>query len=235
MSLLYNADGDIALSAVSSLAMPTTAGAIGQWVYLTDDTTRQVWCGHTGTDSAIGWRGDLAGDELQCYREGSVAYAEARAPIANFAVYALNKWLYVLFAWSATASKIYMGDETTAPAEPSAYSVGYPTLIDTPTTVTGQIGLGNAAGAPTRWVRGRIGSWELYDATPNLAQADLCRLGTWPARHYLSFGRNGTTDIPDITGNGLTATITALSSPDIEPGPPNGGRSWYGRAGQLGA
>ena len=229
MSLLYDADGDRAES-INPVVMPGTAGAFAMWVYLTNDVRRQRLWSMAGVDASLSWRPDLGGGlNLSGYRQGST-YGEADANIVDFAAYALNKWLYILFAWDAGTSKLYMGDETSAPAEPSAYSVT--TLIASPTGTGGAVTIGNDLANTTRWMSGRVGSWELYNTTPNLAQADLCRLGTYPAQHYLSFGRNGTTNIPDITGNGLTASITGLSSPDINPGPPNGGRSWYHRAHQ---
>ena len=89
--------------------------------------------------------------------------------------------------------------------------------------------VGNDNPSTTRWPRGRVGSLEIYETALSLAQADNARRGVFPAKHFIVPGRNGLVNVPDITGNGATCTITGLTSDDLAPGPPNGGRSAHYR------
>lgn len=223
MSLLYDADGDlIDLPAVS----PTGEATVALWVYLTDNTTRQQFWAHGGIDFQVSFRGDVAGDPLQFFRQGAT-YGEATADGTNFAAYGLNKWLAVVGrAPSGTNATLWVGDESTSPAGPSVYNTQ--TALVTPTTTSGAPRIGNQT-TTTRWIRGSVGGYVWWNGTaltdPQVAAWWADPFGYLASHGSLfatptAFGRcgsNGTTDVPDETGNGNTGTITGLSSPDQLP------------------
>lgn len=223
MSLLFDADGDQV-----SLAAVTPAGGItaAVWFYPTDDTVRQSLWHHLSNDTQIVFDGSVANDPIQCWRAGAT-YGEAYADAASFARFGLNKWCCLVFRAGVGASpSVFVGDATNPPEAPSAYT--FQTTLVTPSAASGQILIG-ANLTSTRWIRGRLGAYAWWD---NVVLSDA-EVAKWWANPYgfrsseggqfptpAAFGRpgsNGTTDVPDESGNGRTGTITGLSSPDTEP------------------
>lgn len=223
MSLVYDSDGDlITLPSVS----PSESGTINLWFYPTDDTARQSLWHHTGgSDLQMTFRGDQAGDPFACFRGGSV-YWDASANAANFAAYGLNKWLAISFRYGGSSADLWLGDENNTPAAPSAY--GVQATGNTAITTAGAIYVANNL-VTTRWIRGRLGAYAWWNGTI-LSDTEV---GAWWSNPFGFFpiqgatfpaptvygrpGSNGTTDVPDETGNGNTGTITGLSSPDRNP------------------
>ncbi len=156
MSLLFDADGDqIQLPSITP-AGGTGAVTIALWAYLSDDTTRQNWWSGP-SDHQIMFRGDRATDDFECFREGAT-YGEAGANGANFAVYTGPGKYYALVFRADTGSPatVWLGDETTTPAAPSAYA--FQNTLVTPATTAGTTLVG-ANVVTTRWVRNRIGAY----------------------------------------------------------------------------
>lgn len=216
-ALNANANGDY-YETGAGFTMPTSAGTYATWFYPTSITARQVLSIHTGTDSGLNWRADLAGKAFNGYR-GGATYATAGADATAFAAYlGANNWHFLAFTWSGSASKLYMGNRATPPAEPSSYSGGT-TIIATPTTTTSALRMMNDKPTTTRWLNGRMAMYAVYPRA--LAQFELYQL--WKgvqlpaATGFWLPGMNGTTNVPDYSGNGWTGTITSL---DLADGPP---------------
>jgi hypothetical protein len=223
MSLLYDANGDIAT--IASIT-PTSGVTIASWFYTTSDTNRQQVFLHATDDNGIAWRGDLAGDPFDAYQGGGT-YGAASANAASFSTYALNKWLCIVFRSPAGVNAtLWMGDETTTPAAPSAYTTQ--TALVTPNVTSQTVGIGNQSLSTARWLRGRIGAYAYWLGTA-LTDAEVAAWWRDPwgyrAERGATFtspslwgrpGINSTTDVPDEMG-GTAATVTGLSSADRDP------------------
>jgi hypothetical protein len=226
MSLLYDADGD-KLDSTNNVSVPT-AGTVVQWFQSSSDTARQSLFAYDGSGTGLGycecsWRADLAGDYFIGERERASGATSVliQADAANYAAFGLNKWLCLVMRWDTAGANadqsIWLGDELTTPAGPSAYTtqtVG----SGTPDTTAGSITVGNSKLTTTRWVRGRVGFHALFPT--RLSDADVNAV--WRGLYQNSptiwwrFGANGTTDVPDQAGSN-TGIITGLSSPDQQP------------------
>lgn len=219
MSLLYDADGD--LITLPSFT-PPAAHTVIIAVYLTNDTARQGLFTHLGVDWKMPFRGDNVGDPFQYFHAGAT-YGQAGASAANFANYGLNKWLYIVYRSSTSyAATIYIGDDANTPAGPSSYDNVASQTVVTPDTTAGTAHVGNNF-VTTRWARGRIGFYGVWNVVMN--DTEVGQFWANPSSSFMSanlvvYGRpglNGTTDVPDESGNSLTGAITALSSPDYSP------------------
>ena len=227
MSLLYDADGDKFVS-TSAISAPT-AGTTITWFYPTSDTARQTVYIYQGDGGSNGyadlvWRADLAGDYFAATRERGAGATQilVQANAANYSVYGLNKWLCLVFRWDTAGAnsdqRLWMGDETTAPAAPSSYTT-QSAGSGASSTTAGVCTVGASNVSTTRWLRGRVGFHALFSTA--LSDADMnavCAGVYWGSpTHWWLPGRNGTTDVPEIAG-GNTGVITGLSSPDFAPG-----------------
>ena len=220
MSLLYDADGD-QLQSTNAISFSGEL-TILQWIYPTDDTARQtlLQTNNAVPDIALVWRADLAGDEFQFFREG-VSYGSAQGQALNYARYGLNKWICLVARAPLGANgTLWVGDETNTPAAPSSYVAQ--SALSSPVSGSNSVIVGNAFGAPTRWTRGRVGSATIW--TRALSDAEVAQAWSGPSSKVsgsmaLSYrlGTNGTTNVPDLSGNNNTGVITALSSPDGQP------------------
>lgn len=222
-ALTFSASGDRVDYAANNFNIHDgthSAGTIAGWIYLTDDTARQGFFGHIGDGSGTGsyacdWRADLAGDEVQCYRQRGSGYLSANAQAGNFAAYALNKWVFVAFRWdtngAATDQQVYIGDLSTAPAEPSAYA--------TQSAGSGTVGsfsaayrVGNNVTNTARVMKGRVATVYVYasalTAAQITAQWKICRPVQSSPRLYAQIGWGGSTLVPDYSGNLNAGTIT---------------------------
>lgn len=223
MSLLYDANGDIL---TSGSVTPPTVGTATWWVKLSSASRQMVPWGtfagasYLGTDFEFG----SAGAPIYCVRQRGTTDIEVRADSGNFAAFGTGKWIFVAFVWdsggAASGQKLFVGDETTAPAQPSAYTLQAVGSGASDTTA-GTVYIGNASYDTTLWVDGRMGGFALYSRA--LSDADIA--AAWAASSptgancqiYYRLGSNGTTNVPDESGNGNTGTITGLSSADSLP------------------
>ena len=216
-ALLYNANGDQVVTG-AGFSWPTTAGTAVATFFPTDATQRQALFRAGGADNQVQFSAHQAGDPFFANRQGATT-ASAEAAAANFAAYALNNWLILFFSWDTTNSWLYLGNISTgvAPAEPSSYSIR--TTIVSPTAGTGALYVGNSDISNLRWLRGRIARASMYGRVLSDTERRVLFeggiIGGATLDHW--FGYNGTTDVPDYSGNGWTGTITSLT---VDAGPP---------------
>lgn len=93
----------------------------------------------------------------------------ATSAASNFAAYALNRWIFVVAQYntvgSATDQKLYIGDEHSAPAEPSSYSAQTEGSGTVATDAGANFCIGNVAASTTvSWV----GSYAFFGMWPRL-------------------------------------------------------------------
>lgn len=235
MSLLFAGNGDRVDYTIGNI----TAGTLAGWFYITDDTQRQGFYQYGSTDEwGLEWRADVANDVFQGYAFCGTTYSNFYANATSFAVYALNKWLFIAIVFqrtspAATDNKLYMGDLTTVLAEPSSYAT-QTAGTGTPGTGAATMRLGNAIAATTREFRGRIawfGRWsriltlaELTDQQFRPHVTSGCQIFSW-------VGFNGATNVPDWSGSVATGAVTgATLTPDHVPLGPSYGyfADWEG-------
>jgi len=226
MSLLYDADGD-KFESTSNLSVPT-AGTTVTWFQSSSDTTRQTIYSYDGDGLGTGylemaWRADQVGDYFLAERErgGGATSILLQANAANYTVYGLNKWLCLVCRWDTAGANadqsIWLGDESTQPAAPSAYTTQTVGSGSAGTTA-GSVTVGNSKVTTTRWVRGLIGFHALFPSRLSDSDVNAIWNGTYqnsPSVWWLP-GANGTTNVPDSAA-GNTGVITGLSSADLEP------------------
>lgn len=221
MALTFAADGDRVVTSGAGIASPS-AGTFCQWFYPTDNAARQTLFRLNGAgEFDVVFRADQANDPLQCGRQRSSTYATAYANTANFAAFGYSKWLFLVFCWdtagASAAQRLLIGDVTTQPAEPSAYSSQAEGSGTTDNSV-GHCEMGNTATAT--WVRefhGRIQTAAIWNRI--LSSAEI--LSQWrqmkPLSGCLGFwvlGRNGVNSQFDYSGNGNAGTVTSATVGD---------------------
>lgn len=210
MSLVFAADGDLIAITSGSFRSVGATGTIIGWFYLTDAAARQYLFGHNaGPEVQCDWRADAANDIFNFYRQRGTTYLQASAHAANFAAYALNKWLCIAFTWdTAGTPHAYMGSLTQELAAPSAYSTqtaGSGTLNTT--AVDFRLGNGQVT---TREMKGRLGAFAVFDTQLTLAQCQAWQFRPGNILGCLGLyfpGSNGTTSVPDLSGNGAGGTV----------------------------
>jgi hypothetical protein len=222
MSLLFAANGDRVEYSPSNPTSLTVAG----WFYITDDTQREGIYQYGGTDEwGLEWRADLAGDEFQAFAFCGTTYSNANALAANFAVYGLNKWLFLAMTAlrsspASTDAVLLMGDLTTVLEEPSSYSTRT-AGTGTPGTAASTLRLGNTNASVNREFRGRIawfGMWSRILTVAELKDQQFHPHRTVSCEVFSHLGYNGTTNVPNWAGNALNGTITGTTlTPDHVP------------------
>ena len=154
-----------------------------------------------------------------------------KAALANFSVYGTGKWLFVVTTSDPStdaSNKLYMGDLTTAPAEPSAY-----------TNQRAGSGAFTADSAAALYFGNKENDGANVDAriayamwcNAILTQADINQ--QWrqmrlisPTVGFWHFGRGGTGTQFDYSGNANNGTVTGATVADNPPIVP--WRFWQG-------
>ena len=224
MSLLYDANGDqISHASVS----PAESGGVLVWVYLSAFAVRMQAWHHSGADLAIALRGDLG--QIEAFRGATTSYWSATVNVTAWgSLWGTGKYLCLAWLYGGGAPDLLLGDESTPLTLPGAYvsrTTGAGTVLTTASTFL----VGNSSASNVRWVRERVGAYAWFDNyRPSQAEAEAWRLnpfgylssegGQFPTPYlFCRPGSNGTTDVPDDTGNGNTGTITGLSAADSQP------------------
>jgi len=174
----------------------------------------------------INFRGDLANDPFDTTRHRATAPTGGTANAASFASYALNSWLFLVATFDTAGAngdqKLLIGNLTTPPTEPSAYTaqqVGSGTPGETVSPFT----FGNNANSTTRVFIGDIAAVSFFNRV--LTANEIYQV--WRFNAPLSgrivqshYGLLGTGTQPDWSGNGRTGTVTgATVSAHVPLGP----------------
>lgn len=173
MSLRFGADGDLVDYTGTDFGS-LTAGTFMEWIFPTSDTDRQsMWGANTNDECSAAFRGDQAGDPFECFMGRSSTYLSVATAAANFAAYALNKWIFFAFAFDTAGAdgdqKMFMGDLLRPAAEPSSYTT--PGVVGSGTVVTGATGYrwGNG-GVTSREFKGLVGWAAIFNRYYNLSE-----------------------------------------------------------------
>ena len=149
---------------------------------------------------------------------------KAQAVCTNFAAYALSTWMLMAFTWDingiASDQKLYIGNATTPPAEPSAYA----------SQTVGDGALGDDSAAD--WIVGNNQNVNVAFLGDLAVQGVWSRqltgaeLGTWfnnpsdvGANNIMlhSIGSNGTDTQHDYSGNGNHGAVTGATVSTNKP------------------
>ncbi len=125
------------------------------WVNNTVTATNQrIWQKGSGGNSHL-FR--LNSSQWGIVIQRATSPQNVQASVANFAAYAINKWIFVVGQWDLAGSnsdqKIYIGDEVRKPEEPSSYNIAQTAgsgTINTDAAVN--FGIGNLVGSTASWV-----------------------------------------------------------------------------------
>lgn len=132
--------------------------------------------------------------------------------LSNNANIATNVWRFLAFTYDdSDGPRIFTGALATAVAE-----VTYGTrTTGTKQTVDGPLTVGNSnVASPASAYRGRIGPWALYNRRFTLGELRRQQFRFHreiDAAMWMRLGWNGTTNVPDWSGNGNTGTITGAT------------------------
>lgn len=127
MSLLFSATASNRADLAADGGRDVTRGALLTWVYITTTHVGRlaVLVDPVNLRSVQDFGIISAGANLAMLHDFVTTDLNATAAFANFSAYGLNKWLRIACVWDhgggATAQKLYVGDESTGLAEPSAY------------------------------------------------------------------------------------------------------------------
>jgi hypothetical protein len=139
--------------------------------------------------------------------------------------FALNTWHCFAFTHSAgSGNRIYYGTLGTNMAEVSygTQTVGTGALVS---DAGGALGIGNLVGGSTAW-QGRISDFAYLNVELTLAEIQLWQFNPHNmagTKLFHKLGSNGTTNVPDWSGNGCTGTVSGCSVSDDPPL-----RPWFG-------
>jgi len=196
-----------------------TVGTVAYWLYTTSDTARQAIMSKFGTTTARGLSlSEQASPSTLDWQIGRLTTANAIvADLANFAYYAINKWLFVVCCFDSVTSgnnKMYIGDLTHVAAEPSAYTTQAAGSGGFLSDATGNWRVGRHATATGRQFVGSIATQYVADrvlTVGEIAQLQFSgritsQLSIIASTHY---GYNGATGSQiDWTGRGNHGTVT---------------------------
>lgn len=127
MSLLYSATTSDRTDLTADGGRDVTRGALLVWAYLTSTNIGRiaVLVDPVNLRNVQDFGIISAGANLAMLHDFVTQDLNATAAFANFTAYGLNKWLRIACVWDhgggATAQKLYVGDESSGLAEPSAY------------------------------------------------------------------------------------------------------------------
>ncbi len=127
MALLFSATATDRADLAADGGRDVTRGAILTWVYLTATNLGRVavLVDPVNLRNVQDFGIISAGANLAMLHDFVTTDLNATAAFANFSAYGLNKWLRIACVWDhgggATAQKLYVGDESSGVAEPSAY------------------------------------------------------------------------------------------------------------------
>jgi hypothetical protein len=169
---------------------------------------------------------------LSLFVQRATTNLNVTAAPGNFAALGTGKWVFIVAVWDTNGAngdqKLYVGDRATPAAEPSSYTVQTVGSGAITTNGTGNMFLGNRdnGGQP---LEGDIAISQIVNRI--MTQGEIRALQWQPmwvsgtiARHV--HGWNGTTNVPDLSGNGNTGTITgATVSAHVPLGNWNGARA----------
>jgi hypothetical protein len=225
MALTFAADGDLTDHAAGSYNIHDGANSAGTGLIVcrpTSDTTRQTLAGHVGGGGSVGeyginFRGDLAGDPFDMFRERVTTYLGATANASAFTAYALNQWLYIAWVWNtagaATDQKLYMGSRTVPMTEATSYTAQ--------TAGTGAVSSGSGifrtGNHPTTTTRKFLGDIAFVTIIPavlsiqELIRLQYCLLPVAGNRLYCHYGFPGTNST-DLSGNVTNGAVTGATN-----------------------
>lgn len=127
MALLFSATASDRADLAADGGRDVTRGALLTWVYITTTNLGRiaVLVDPVNLRNVQDFGIISAGANLAMLHDFVTTDLNATAAFANFSAYGLNKWLRIACVWDhgggATAQKLYVGDESTGLAEPSAY------------------------------------------------------------------------------------------------------------------
>lgn len=229
MALTFGAATSDRVSA-SLAAAATDLQALTMWaiVYPTTIAANRhlIDTNATDTGTATGFRSFSVRSTGQLNYEGDMDLVDVAARSSNDAsnTLAVNKWWFVAATISsAFVPKLYLADLSILnPVAECTYATQTTGLTATVTDSGGFIKVGNRINN-TGAFQGRIAVAGYENAELSLGQ--LKQLAYWPRRlasnvYYAHCGYNGTTNVPDWSGNGQTGTITgATVSAHVPLGP----------------
>lgn len=214
-SLTFAVDGDRVTHNGTALGTITN-GTIGMWVYITDNTARQVLIEKLSPGGwSIAHRADVANDPIECFRLRATANVTANANSTSFGAFGINKWVFLAFTWNTAGAdadqRILVGDLSTLAVGPSAYTaqtVGTGTID----TTNADVHVGTGA-VTTRETHGRIawvGVWSTALTNAQIQQQQFrprCDPGAGCV-FFVPYGYNGLGSQIDYSGNAIHGTIT---------------------------
>lgn len=206
----------------STFAVPANTGTCVVVAKITNDTRRQFLLRHSGSDLSFDFNGAASPKALSLARAGAT-YASADANAGSYAHYVAGDWLVIAFDWdTAAAARGWIGNLSTgaALAQPSAYTLQ--ATIATPTTTQSALTCGGHSSVGTLYMEGPVACVCLFARVLSSDERGMFLRSRIPGSAYYIGrpGTNGTTDVPDVSGNGWTGTITGMSLAD---GPPRSG------------
>jgi len=165
-----------------------------------------------------------ASSRLEGLIQRSTTSIDAIANLSDFSAWALSTWMLVAFTWNdagaSTDQRLYVGNQTTAPAEPSSYT-------------TQQVGSGTTSDDSARdWILGNnqnngnafIGEIAVQGVwSRQLSAADLAAWFKNPTEvganlvMLHSIGSNGTDTQFDYSGNANAGTVTGATVSTNKP------------------
>lgn len=192
------------------------AGTILAWINMTSFSgTQRIW--HKTQTGTAAFFFNQATTEIRMFKSRATTALDVTALNSNCAGVGSAKWIFVACTWDTTLTnadqKIFTGDRNTLAAEPSAYAtqgVGSGAIT---TDAAGNPFWGNS-GAGTQPMGGLISVGQYVSRQLTLGEI---RQWQWRPRWVTSteqlyvMGWNGTTNVPDLSGNARTGTITGAT------------------------
>jgi hypothetical protein len=226
MSLTFSASTDVVNCGIGATINNVYTGSSLYWVYLTsaaaDFRFMQKGC---GADVSVNWWAFyLTGTFLECNHARTTGTTQqAQSSVANFANWAINKWMCVAFTWSdstITDNKLFVGDLANPLAEPSSYSVQRLGTGSARADAAYDLTLGNkknsSAPLPGRMAVALM--WNRVLTQGELQQAAFCRrVGGGGLILNVEMGFSGLTTQVDWSGNANNGTLTGCAVSDHVP------------------
>lgn len=204
------------------------AGTICLWLKCNDSTNRTIFWGDSVTTRLFAHRGNDATKNITFSITRATADCWIQAAAANWANWATGKWVFVAIIFDTGGvngdQKLYIGDRTAVPAEPSAYNNHQDVGSGAVTSDTGSnlfIGNWSLANSARDCDIGWVGVWR----GRRLSAGEI--FDQWLRPHVTAnqelFAFPGQSTEADWSGGGHAGTSTGTS---ITAPPPIG--NWFG-------
>lgn len=193
-----------------------TVGAVAFWLFTTSDTARQNILSKSGNVTME--LGENATPSNIYFTKTRATISQiVNAQVANFANYAINKWLFVVVNFDTVTdgnNTLWIGDLDSVAAEPSVYTTQLAGVGALTTDAASNLRIGRHATATGRQFVGPIA--EIWVFNKNINSTEREQLRTYGAITdsaatllHGQYGMNGATGaVADLTGNGNTGTVT---------------------------